>query len=80
MNFINNRINLKKFTFLTIAIPLFLVIFSFLAESYSSPEMVKSDIIRNQNPYSLVMVGLDNNLVSDVLPAKIQMIYDNQNI
>ena len=57
---------------------MFLVIFSFLAESYSSPELVKSDIIHNQNPYSLVTVGLDNNLVSDVLPAKIQMIYDNQ--
>ena len=78
MNFINNRINFKKFTFLTIVIPLFLVIFSFLAESYSSPELVNSDIIHNQNPYSLVTVGLDNNLVSDVLPAKIQMIYDNK--
>ncbi|MFB5599383.1 MAG: hypothetical protein ACE5SW_04050 [Nitrososphaeraceae archaeon] len=32
----------------------------------------------NQNQYSLVTVGMDNNLISDVLPAKIQMIYDNQ--
>ena len=78
MNFINIRINFKKFTFLTIAIHLFLVSFSFFVESYSSPDLVKSDINRNQNQYSLVPVGLDNNLVSDVLPAKIQMIYDNQ--
>jgi len=71
-------INFKKFTFLTIAIHLFLVSFSFFVESYSSPDLVKSDINSNQNQYSLVLVGLDNNLVSDVLPAKIQMIYDNQ--
>jgi hypothetical protein len=57
---------------------LFLVIFSFLGESYSSSGLVKHGINSNQNQYSLVTVGLENNLISDVLPAKIQMIYDNQ--
>ena len=42
--------------------------------------MVKYNINNNyyENQYSFVKIGLDNNnLVSDVLPAKIQMIYDN---
>jgi hypothetical protein len=82
MNFTNNTIIFKKTRFLVIAIPLFLVVFVFLflgGESYSLSEMVKYDTNYNQNQYSLVTIGLDNNnLVSDVLPAKIQMIYNNQ--
>ncbi len=82
MNFTYNTIIFKKIRFLAIAIPLFLVVFVFLflgGESYSLSEMVKYDTNYNQNQYSLVTIGLDNNnLVSDVLPAKIQMIYNNQ--
>ena len=84
VNFPNNIIIFKKIRFLAIAIPLFLVIFVFLflgEESYSLPEMLKYDTNsnHNKNQYSLVTIGLDNNnLVSDVLPAKIQMIYNNQ--
>ena len=69
---------LKKIRFLAIAIPLFLVIFLFLEDSYSISESVKYDTNHNNNQYSLVTIGLDNNLASDVLPAKIQMIYDNK--
>ena len=69
---------LKKIRFLVIAIPLFLVIFLFLEDSYSISESVKYDTNHNNNQYSLVTIGLDNNLASDVLPAKIQMIYDNK--
>lgn len=69
---------LKKIRFLAIAIPLFLVIFLFLENSYSISESVKCDTNHNNNQYSLVTIGLDNNLASDVLPAKIQMIYDNK--
>lgn len=69
---------LKKIRFLAIAIPLFLVIFLFLEDSYSISESVKYDTNYNNNQYSLVTIGLDNNLASDVLPAKIQMIYDNK--
>jgi hypothetical protein len=69
---------LKKIRFLAIAIPLFLVIFLFLEDSYSISESVKYDTNHNNNKYSLVTIGLDNNLASDVLPAKIQMIYDNK--
>ena len=61
-----------------IAISLFLVVFLFLRESYSLPEMEKYDINHNPNQYYLVTIGLDNNSVSDVLPAKIQLIYNNQ--
>jgi hypothetical protein len=80
VNFTNNFIIFKKIRFLAIAIPLFLVVSLFLVgESYSSPEIVKYGTNHNQNQYSLVTIGLDNNnLVSDVLPAKIQMIYNNQ--
>ena len=79
MNFTDNII-IKKIRFLVIAIPLFLVVSLFLVgESYSLPEIVKYSTNHNQNQYSLVTIGLDNNnLVSDVLPAKIQMIYNNQ--
>lgn len=69
---------LKKIRFLAITIPLFLVIFLFLEDSYSISESVKYDTNHNNNQYSLVTIGLDNNLASDVLPAKIQMIYDNK--
>jgi hypothetical protein len=78
VNFINNSISFKKIRFLAIAIPLFLVVFSFFGKSYSLPDMVKYDPNHHQNQYSLVTIGLDNNLASDVLPAKIQMIYNNQ--
>lgn len=78
MNFINNSIIFKKVRFLAIAIPLFLVVFLFFGKSYSLPDMVKYDPNHHQNQYSLVTIGLDNNLTSDVLPAKIQMIYNNQ--
>ena|GEM_PF-1024940 len=78
MNFINNSIIFKNIRFLAITIPLFLVVFSFFGKSYSLPEMIKYDKNPNQNQYSLVTVGLDNNFTSDVLPAKIQMIYNNQ--
>lgn len=80
VNFTNNIIIFKKIRFLVIAIPLFLVVSLFLVgESYSLPEIVKYSTNHNQNQYSLVTIGLDNNnLVSDVLPAKIQMIYNNQ--
>jgi hypothetical protein len=79
VNFTDNII-IKKIRFLVIAIPLFLVVSLFLVgESYSLPEIVKYSTNHNQNQYSLVTIGLDNNnLVSDVLPAKIQMIYNNQ--
>ena len=81
MNFTNNIIIFKKIRFLAIAIHLFLVVSLFLVgESYSILEIVKYSTNHNQNQYSLVTIGLDNNnLVSDVLPAKIQMIYNNQN-
>lgn len=78
MNLINDRIDFKTIIFLVITIPLFLVIFSFLSESYSLPDLKGYMMNHNQNQYSLVTVGMDNNLISDVLPAKIQMIYDNQ--
>lgn len=78
MNFINNSIIFKKIRFLAIAIPLFLVVCSFFGMSYSLPDMVKYDPYHHQNQYSLGTIGLDNNLASDVLPAKIQMIYNNQ--
>jgi hypothetical protein len=68
----------KKIRFLAIAIPLFLFIFLFLEDSYSISELVKYDTNHNNNQYSLVTIGMDNNLASDVLPAKIQMIYDNK--
>jgi hypothetical protein len=80
VNFTNNILIFKKIRFLAIAIPLFLVVSLFLVdESYSLLEIVKYSTNHNQNQYSLVTIGLDNNnLVSDVLPAKIQMIYNNQ--
>jgi hypothetical protein len=78
VSFTNNNMTLKKIRFLAIAIPLFLVIFLFLEDSYSISESVKYDTNHNNNQYSLVTIGLDNNLASDVLPAKIQMIYDNK--
>jgi hypothetical protein len=81
VNFTNNIIIFKKIRFLAITIPLLLVIFLFLVggESYSLPEIVKYGTDHNQNQYSLVTIGIDNNnLVSDVLPAKIQMTYNNQ--
>lgn len=78
MNLINDRVDFKKIIFLVITIPLFLVIFSLLSESYSLPNLKGYMMNHNQNQYSLVTVGMDNNLISDVLPAKIQMIYDNQ--
>jgi hypothetical protein len=81
VNFTNNIIIFKNIRFLAITIPLLLVIFLFLVggESYSLPEIVKYGTDHNQNQYSLVTIGIDNNnLVSDVLPAKIQMTYNNQ--
>ena len=81
VNITNNIIIFKKIRFLAITISLLLVIFLFLVggESYSLPEIVKYGIDHNQNQYSLVTIGIDNNnLVSDVLPAKIQMTYNNQ--
>lgn len=78
VNFINNSIIFKKIRFLVIAISLFLVGFLFLGASYSLPEMGKYDTNHNQNQYYLVTIELDNNSVSDVLPAKIQLIYNNQ--
>ena len=81
MNFTNNIIIFKKIRFLAITIPLLLVIFLFLVggESYSLPEIVKYGTDHNPNQYSLVTIEIDNNnLVSDVLPAKIQMTYNNQ--
>lgn len=78
MNIINDRIDFKKIIFLVITLPMFLVIFSLLSESYSLSDLKGYMTNHNQNQYSLVTVGIDNNLISDVLPAKIQMIYDNQ--
>jgi hypothetical protein len=83
MDFTRNIMIFKKIRFLPISISLFLFVLFFLGgESSSSlPYMVKYNINNNyhENQYSFVKIGLDNNnLVSDVLPAKIQMIYDNQ--
>ncbi|MGD1837215.1 MAG: hypothetical protein ACPKPY_04060 [Nitrososphaeraceae archaeon] len=76
VNFINNNIVIKKVRYPILAIPLFLIIFTFFGESYSSSGL--SEYNNNFNQYSLVKIGLDNNLISDVLPAEIQMVYDNQ--
>jgi hypothetical protein len=62
--------------------PLFLFIFIFLflffETSYSISKTIEYNINHNNNHFSLGKIGLDNNLASDVLPAKIQMVYDNK--
>ena len=62
--------------------PLFLFIFIFLflffETSYSISKTIEYNINHNNNHFSLEKIGLDNNLASDVLPAKIQMVYDNK--
>ena len=57
---------------------MFLVIFSLIGESNSLLDTNGYNLNYNKNQYSLITVVMDNNLISDVLPAKIQMIYDNQ--
>lgn len=73
---------IKKIRFLSITMPLFLFIFIFLflffETSYSISKTIEYNINYNNNHFSLVTSGLDNNLASDVLPAKIQMVYDNK--
>jgi len=78
VNFTNNNTILKKIRLLSIAIPLFLAFFLFFESSFSLLEPIKYHTHYNNNQYSLVTIGLDNNLASDILPAKIQMIYDNK--
>ena len=70
--------NFEKIIIPVVSIPLFLVIFSFQGESYSLSTFNEYEMNHNQNQYSVVFIGLDNNLASNVLPAKILMIYNNQ--
>ncbi len=78
MNIIEDNMGFRKITFLVITVSLFLVNSSFLEKSYSIPSMTEYKINNNQNQYSLITIGMDSNSISDVLPAKIQMIYNNQ--
>ena len=78
MNIMKDNIGFKKITFLVITLSLFLVNSSFLEKSYSIPSMVEYKMNNNQNQYSLITIGMDSNSISDVLPAEIHMIYNNQ--
>ncbi|MDX1371930.1 MAG: hypothetical protein R3321_05640 [Nitrososphaeraceae archaeon] len=78
MDIIKNNIGFKKITFLVIIGSLFFINSSFLAKSYSIPSMIEYKMNNNQNQYSLITIGMNSNLISDVLPATIQMIYNSQ--
>jgi len=78
VDIIKDNIGFKKITFLVIIASLFFINSSFLEKSYSIPSMIEYKMNNNQNQYSLITVGMDSNSISDVLPATIQMIYNNQ--
>lgn len=78
VDIIKDNIGFKKITFLVIIASLFFINSSFLEKSYSTPSMIEYKMNNNQNQYSLITVGMDSNSISDVLPATIQMIYNNQ--
>ncbi|MGE0243573.1 MAG: hypothetical protein AB7F53_07060 [Nitrososphaeraceae archaeon] len=77
MNFIKGNTDWEKIKFIMIAIPLVLSFFLLPGDSYPLQDSIINAISNDQNHYSVVKASFDD-YISDVLPAKIQMIYENQ--
>jgi hypothetical protein len=67
----------ERIRFLMIIIPLFLSFFLVPGESYPLKASIKNALLDDQNHYSLIKASFKDS-ISDVLPARIQMIYENQ--
>lgn len=78
MNFRKTILICEKTRLIIFTIPFFLSFFLLLGDSYSLSDILINGLSYDPNHISVVNVSLDNNYASDVLPAKIQMIYDNK--
>ena len=78
MNFRKNIVIRKKINLFILTIPFFLSFVLLLGDSYSLPYILKNSLYNNPNRDYIVKVSWDTNSISDILPAKIQMIYDNK--
>ena len=68
----------KKIKLFILIIPIFLSFFLLFGDSYSLSYISKNSLFNDPNHGSVFKVSLDTNSISDILPAKIQMIYDNK--
>jgi hypothetical protein len=78
VNFRKNIVIRKKINLFILTIPFFLSFVLLLGDSYSLPYVLKNSLYNNPNRDYIVKVSWDTNSISDILPAKIQMIYDNK--
>jgi hypothetical protein len=74
---IDNPADWLKIRFIIITIPLFSSLFLLPGDSYPLQDSIKNAIYNDQNHYSVLKASF-NDFVSDVLPAKINLIYENQ--
>ena len=78
MNFRKTIAIRKKIDLFILIIPFFLSFILLVVDSYSSPYILKNSLFNDQNQDYIIKITLDTKSISDVLPAKIQMIYDNK--